>query len=405
MAGSAVTAAASREFTDAERSAVRAELEALSAEAFDFLYRPEAAPLHCALGRIYLERLGDPRSAAICLQNAFQIDPTYRPAIEAARQIFQANGRLDRALALHEREEALITSPPERAESLRAQAAILAQEGNTAEAARRIEQALQIVPDHPALLASAAEAARGDGATAGQFLLRMAELVQDQVQKRHFLSRALGALEPLAARPDVQPLLDDAVRQLHEADPNDPAVNLALLQRALAANDWAAVLHLWRARAARTSVAADRVAVAHLVAWRLRDPATALAELRATAEGEHDQAALALGAAIAEDQPSPDLLELLRARAAGSADASERADLKVFASMLVSDAVEQERLLSEALTDSPGDAAAIALHARLVARRDAFAAAERFVALGDALAEHLPASAAARYVDAAAALE
>src|SRR5205085_4767335 len=186
---------------------------------------------------------------------------------------------------------------------------------------------------------------------------------------------------------------------------NSPVANLAFLQRSLTAGDWAGVLQLWRARAARTSASADRMAVAHLLAWRLRDPAAALGELGAMPEGAHDQALLALSASIAEEQRSPDLLDVVRARAAASADASERADLKGFASTLVADSVEQERLLSEALTDSPGDAAAIAQHVRLLARRDAFAAAERFVALGDALAEHAPAAAAARYLEAATALE
>ena len=204
------TAAATREPSDADVQAARAELDELSREAGDLLYRPEAAPLHCAMGRIYLERLGDPRSAAICWQNAFQIDGTYRPTIESARQLFQSAGRLDRALALHEREESLLTSPAERVESLRAQAAILVQQGQLAEAARRTQQALELAPDHPALLASAVEAARGDGPGCARLLMRMAEIVQDQVQRTHFLSRALAVLDDAAASAD--PELNTAMR-------------------------------------------------------------------------------------------------------------------------------------------------------------------------------------------------
>ena len=314
-------AAAERGPTDADIQAARLELDELSREAFDLLYRPEAAPLHWAMGRIYLERLGDARSAAICLQNAFQIDATHRPAIEAARQLFLSGGRLDRALALHEREEALLTDPAERAESLRAQAAVLVQQGQHDEAARRTQQALELAPDHPALLSSAVDAARGDGPTCARLLLRMADLVEDAVQKTHFLSRALDALEVAGASalPDLQPLQEDVLRKLHETDANNPAAAIAVLQRALAANDWAGVLQLWRSRAARSLVSADRLAVAQLFAWRLGDPAAALAELRATPEGALEPALLALTTSIAEAQRSPELVEVLRARAAASA--------------------------------------------------------------------------------------
>jgi tetratricopeptide (TPR) repeat protein len=408
MPESVVTpAAASREPTEADIQATRAELDALSREASDLLYRPEAASLHCALGRIYFERLGDARSAAVCWQNAFQIDATHRATIEAARQMFLSAGRFDRALALHEREEALLTSPAERAESLRAQAAILLRQGQPAEASRRIQRALQLAPDHPALLAMAVETAGKGSANRAGLLVRMAEVVQDRVQKAHLLARALTALEDAgaAAIPELKAMHEDALHKLHEADPDNPATSLAFLQRVLAAGDWPGVLQLWRSRATRSSVTADRIAVAHLLAWRLRDPAAALAELHAAPEGGHDPAVLAVVSAIGHEQRSPDHLTAVRARAAASSDASERADLKVFASTLVADPVEQERLLSEALTDSPGDAAAIAQHVRLLARRDPFAAAERFVALGDALAEHLPAGAAVRYLDAATTLE
>ena len=84
MADSVVNAAAHRrEPTAAELQAAASELKELSREAADLLYRQEAAPLHCAMGRIYGERLGDARSAAICFQNAFRIDATHRTAIEA----------------------------------------------------------------------------------------------------------------------------------------------------------------------------------------------------------------------------------------------------------------------------------------------------------------------------------
>jgi len=91
---------------------------------------------------------------------------------------------------------------------------------------------------------------------------------------------------------------------------------------------------------------------------------------------------------------------VLRQRAAGSIEATERAHLKMRTALLLSDPLEQEQLLSEALADNPGDAAAIALHARLVTQRDPGSAAERFIALGEALETHAPDEAAAHYLEA-----
>ncbi|HEX9573250.1 MAG TPA: tetratricopeptide repeat protein [Myxococcales bacterium] len=399
-----------REPSDAEIQAAWAALEELSREAAALGERKDAARLHYAMGRVYGDRLGDLRSAAVCYQNAFQLDPDHRPTLEAARQLFLAAGRLDKVVALHEREEALLASPAERAESLRAQAALLAQDSDPAEAARRVHQALELAPDHPALLAAAVEAARGDKPGCARLLLRFAAAVRDDVQKAQLLRRAVLLVEEVQAeRPDAEELdalHEDALRKLHSADPKEPIGVLGLLHRARARNDWEAVLRLCRERAERTGGPSERVVVANVAAHRLGKVAEAMAELRASLEDDRrDQALLALLASLAEQQRAPELADALRARAAGSVEPTERADLKIAAAALVTDPVEQEQLLSEALADNPGDAAAIAQHARLVAQRDPVAAAERFAALAETLGEHAPAEAAANYLEAGAWLE
>jgi len=402
---------AQREPSDAEVQAAAAALEELSQQAAELLYRQDGAPVHYAMGRIYADRLGDLRSAAVCYQNAFQLDASHRPTLEAARQLFLGAGRLDKVLALHEREEALLATPAERAESLRAQAALLARNGDAREAVRRVQAALELAPDHPALLAAAVEAARDDKPACARLLLRFAASVRDDVQKAQLLRRAALLLEEALGgnRPDAQELdalYEDALRKLHSADPKDPVAILGLLQRARARNDWEAVLRSYRDHAERTGGPSDRVAAANIAAHRLGKLAEAMAELRASLEDERrDQALLALRASLAEQQRAPDLADALRARAAASVEPTERADLKIGAAALVADPVEQEQLLSEALADNPGDGAAIAQHARLVARRDPLAAAERFAALADSLGEHAPAEAAAHYLEAGAFLE
>src|SRR5256885_6410200 len=144
--------------SEAEIASASAALTELDREARALGTKPQAAPVHYAIGRIFVERLGDARSAAIAFQNAFRLDPAYRPNLEAARRLFAKIGLVDRAVALHEREEEMLASPAERAESLRAQAALLAPT-DPEEAARRLERALDLVPAHPALLAAAVQAA------------------------------------------------------------------------------------------------------------------------------------------------------------------------------------------------------------------------------------------------------
>src|SRR6266852_725376 len=363
--------------TDAGIEAAGTALEELSREAAALGTRPEAARLHYAMGHVYGDLLGDPRSAAVCYQNAFQLDPKHGPTLEAARQLFLAAGQLDKVLALHEREEALLDSPADRAESLRAQAALLAQDGDPAEAARRVHRALELAPDHPALLAAAVEAAHGDKPACARLLLRFAAAIRDDVQKAQLLRRAVLLVEevradaalpgvPQAARPDageLDALHEEALRKLHSADAKDPIGVLGLLQRSRERNDWEAVLRLCRDRADRTGGPSERVVVANVAAHRLGKVAEAVAELRTSLEYQRRDAAL------------------------------------------LTDPLEQEQLLSEALADSPGDAAAIAQHARLLAQRDPPAAAERFASLAETLGEHSPAEAAANYLEAGAWLE
>jgi len=398
--------------SEAEIAAAATALTELDREARALGQKPQAAAVHYAMGRIFAEQLGDAHSAAIAFQNAYRLHPGYRPNLEAARRLFAGVGMIDRALALHEREEEMLASPAERAESLRAQAALLLPT-DPEEAARRLERALDLVPDHPTLLAAAIEAAegRGDRLETARLLLRAAGAVRDNVQKAASFRRAARLFAELGksetnVQGDVASLHGDALAKLHAADPLDPEGILGLVERARAAGDWESVLRLYRERAERTRTAADRALVANLTAYRLGRPSDAAAEVKAALEdARRDGALLALRDRLATEQGAADLGEALRIRASVSTEPSERADLKTRAAELSGDPIEQEHLLAEALAENPGDAAAIALHARLVALRDAGAASDRFVALGEALTEHSPAEAAAHFVEAGAWLE
>jgi tetratricopeptide (TPR) repeat protein len=404
-------------------------LARLEAEARALGETPQAAPVHHAMGRLWMEKLGDPRSAAVCFQNAFSLDPRYRPTLEAARRLFASEGAWERALALHRQEEALVEDPEAKAESLRAQARILAAPplSRTAEAARLVERALSFSPDHPGILEMAAEAAEssGDALGAVRLLLRAAAALKDDVHRAVFLRRALLRLRALRDRPTtasngspslpgpgrvpaataaaIEELLEESARRLHEADPDDPVAIMALAARARANGAWNELLQLSREEAERSGSAGARLLCAQLALYKLGNPTEALAEVQAGLELAPQDAGLrALQLELLATQRPEDLPGALAARASLATDPSERADSKVAAAALATGPQEQERLLSEALAENPRDAAAVALHVRLLAGRDAAAAAERFAALGQALEEHAPSEAAARYLEAAA---
>src|SRR5436309_9011363 len=93
-----------REPTDQEVQAAKEVLAQLDAEAKALGQTAAAAQVHYAMGRIWVEQLGDAKSAAVCYQNAFLLNPRYKPNLEAARRLFATAGRLEKALALHQRE-------------------------------------------------------------------------------------------------------------------------------------------------------------------------------------------------------------------------------------------------------------------------------------------------------------
>src|SRR5262249_17197548 len=238
-----------------------------------------------------------------------------------------------------------------------------------------------------------------------RLLMRSAGVTRDPVYKAQLLRRAVLLIEELQIEPETSAppptapsraspqelaaLHEEAVKKLHQADANDQVGFLAIRLGARANNDWEGVLRLCRQGAERSQNASDRWLVAAVAAFRLGRVSEGLAEVKAALEDNRREGSLlALRTELAEQQKAPDLAALLRQRAEGCIEPSERGHLKFRAAMLLADPLEREQLLSDALAENPGDAASIALHARLVAQRDAAAAGERFVTLGEALQPH-----------------
>src|SRR3954468_15406622 len=137
-----------RDLTDAEVQAASELLVQLDAEARSLGRTAAAAQVYWAMGRVYADQLGDAKSAAVCHQNAFLLDPAYQPNLESARRLFASAGKHEAALALRRREAELLGEPAARAASLRAQAGLLESLGRAAEARQAIEEALALAPDH-----------------------------------------------------------------------------------------------------------------------------------------------------------------------------------------------------------------------------------------------------------------
>jgi len=416
-----------REPTDAEVAAGGELLARLAAEADALGESPLAAPLHHAMGRIWVERLGDPQSAAACFQNAFLLDPKYRPNLEASRRLFAAEGQWERALAVHQHEESLLIDPAARAESLRAQARILAAELHRPdEADARVQKALALSPEHPALLRLSIEAAEraGDKLGCARLLLRSASSIKDDVQRGLMLRRAVLLFEelhlqamsqaPSASRPfgegtntspgvtELERLHEEALRRLAGACPGDPIASLVVAQRARATHSWDEMLQQAHEEAERRGAASDHLLAAQIAAFKLSRTQDALTEIRAgLAASPRDASLRALELELVRTQAPDELPAVLAAAVASASGPGEKAGLLLLAAAHAQTPLEREDLLTEALAENPGDAAAIALHARAVAERDAQAAAERYAAMAEVLEEESPHEAADQLAEAA----
>ena len=421
------------EATDADLEYATQQITQLSEEASSLGAVTSAAPVHHAMGRVFVERLGDRKSAAICFQNAFALNPRYRPNLESARRLFAAVGQWDKVVALHEKEQASLKDPNQRAESLRAQAQILAHRiGQVEEAGKRVREALELSPEHPALLAQAIDAAAltGDRLDTARMLLRAAEAQRDDTQRAQHLRRAALLLEQLQAEAEkhaassagkaespiadetkadalklpleeLSALLEETLRKLQGADGKDPVGRFALMRRARAAGRWEEAHRLLKLHADRSAGAADRAAAARIMLHQIGRPADALSDTKiGLDESRKDPSLHALRTDLEALLGSPDTARALNERADFVADPTEKADLKVAAAARMADTYEREQLYSEALAANPGDAAAIALHVRAMAHRDAGDAADRFVALGEALADHAPDEASSNFLEA-----
>ena len=75
----------------------------------------EQAAIHCRIGQVRQERLGEPELAIACYRDALQIDSQYRPALTRLRKLHASQQQWDVAVQIGEIEAALPMRPGEAA--------------------------------------------------------------------------------------------------------------------------------------------------------------------------------------------------------------------------------------------------------------------------------------------------
>jgi tetratricopeptide (TPR) repeat protein len=319
-----------------------------------------AGPLWFEAGRIYEDRLLQPRQAAASFQMAFKADATFVPVIHAARRFFQDINNWAMVVNLTDSELAVEKDPRRRSVLLTERGRILETKLNKPEealaafrgaleadpgadpplaACTRLLRMRGAWPEVADALRKAAEAAP-PGATRVERLLELARVQEGPLQA---VPQALETYQQVVAVDGRHPVALRALERLY-ARTGRSAELLALLdQRRLAAAD-------------RQEAASLALSVARLARHALGDEVRALAVLEATRRTcPSDMAILrALAEAYAAAQRHREHVDVLLAMAAEAADDKQRAALKY----------EAGEILEEQLKD---DVAAVAQYASVVA--------------------------------------
>jgi tetratricopeptide (TPR) repeat protein len=207
--------------------------------------RPEAVEALLDAGRVYREQLGAPDKAQDCFEAALIEDPTNAEALRALAAVLAAETKWDEARRVLTRQLEITQEPAARAAVL-SDIARIAWEGfgDGAEAQRHLDEALSLMPDHlPAILAIADIYYKE-----GQWELAEKRLTEAVRRLRHQPQQAARLFQRLAEVHEKTGKLDEAYKQLIEADKMGPGqllTKLSLGENRFRAGKWReAALHL-----------------------------------------------------------------------------------------------------------------------------------------------------------------
>jgi len=246
---------------------------------------PAAARLLLHVGHLHADRKGDREEAARLFARAAALDPRYRPIRESIRALHADAGdwaAVERDLAA---ELSTATEPAARAELMRVVAAVCGRRlGRPDAAAAWLRQAVELVPDHPALLLLAIEDARASGDAARELELcrRAAAGTRDERLKVRHLRRAALLMEATGDAASAK----DVRRRLLELAPADLEAQAATLPELFAAADLAALEKVARAEVDAGGGAVARCRLAQLLGLRQGAPDDGVELLSAAREAD-----------------------------------------------------------------------------------------------------------------------
>jgi tetratricopeptide (TPR) repeat protein len=196
-------------------------------------------------GRVYREQLGAADEARTCFEEALAADPHNGEALRALAALLSAQGSWDEARQVLERQLDVTDDPTARAAAL-TDLGRAAWEGfsDAAEAQRRLDEALALIPDHlPAVLAIAdIYYKEGHWEQAEKRLTEAVRKLKGQPQQAARLYQRLAEVHEKLGK------LEEAYRQLLEADRMSPGqllTKLSLGENRFRAGKWReAALHL-----------------------------------------------------------------------------------------------------------------------------------------------------------------
>jgi len=272
----------------------------------------EQAAIHCRIGQVHHERLGQPERAIACYREALRIDPQHRPALTRLRKLHAGQRQWDVAVQIGEVEAVLPMRPEERASLFAEMGTIwLEQLGDRSQAIAMFKRALEEQPTQIDALEGTARAyaAAGQIARAADAWDRVIQQLRGPARAIALVARARLAEESLK---DVA-LAADLYRRALTDDPNNLAALEAVAGHAEADHNWALLVDLQERRFELTAEVERKARIAMetgVVQWKhLSNPNAAQLWLdRAAALDPNNRKCFAALADLARDKGDDETL-------------------------------------------------------------------------------------------------
>ncbi len=286
-------------------------------------------------GAVFRDQVGDAAQAKTAFELAVEEYPAHPEALHALGTLLVADGQLPEGRALFERQLELVDAPVEKAAVLTDIArATWEKPGDAPEAIRRLDEALELAPDHlPALLTMAdVYYKEHQWEQAERRLSQSLRRMRSQPEQAARLSHRLAEVYDKLGR------IEDAYRQLTETDrlaPGQLPVRIAMAENRFRGRKWReAVAHL-EGIASHADAAAYKDDVAQALALgaqaevKLKRPerAVALYEAALRLVPDHRPSLKELAELALERGDKHEAAQYLRRVAEASTDKSQRASL------------------------------------------------------------------------------